>query len=83
MENNPVNLACDFCDGDLRHDRYSLKACRYAGLKVMVGFYYQLCQNCYPTVQRLVGQALTEVFMQILQEETAKLKQELQAAGKI
>ncbi len=83
MEKPEPNLACDACGKDLKLQFYRLRASRDVGTKVLIEFQYSFCHDCYTQIRPKVRRALIEAFIHMLQEDFGKLKQDLQAAGKI
>jgi hypothetical protein len=85
MENRELSYpyTCNLCDKALGSPWFKVKACRYAGLKVVADFHFHLCHSCYPPIHSALAKAVHERLKQILQDATAKLKQDFQAAGKI
>ena len=77
METVDAKIACDFCDAAVTHERFELEGSKGAGQQVATNFHYILCRGCY----QKVNHSLTTILQTILREETAKLKQELRAAG--
>lgn len=83
MDTNERLRICDFCDEALGDPWFTVKACRQEGAKVIAEFRFQLCQTCYPKIHYPFRKAAFELMRQCLQEATAKIKRELQDAGKI
>jgi hypothetical protein len=76
-----TKYTCDFCDEALATPWFQLKACRYAGMKVVADFYFRVCEQCYTPVHTAVKTAVHERIKQVFLEVTAKYRQD--AAAKI
>lgn len=83
MEHHELSRTCNLCGSALIDPWFTLHSCRWEGSNIADGFRLHLCRVCYPKIYEPARKAMVELMRQSLLEATAKIKVELQAAGKI
>lgn len=83
MENNELSKICFFCDAVLEDTWFQFSTYKYTGWNVISESHIPSCQNCFLVVHQPFGKIALGLSRGILQKSRARLKQTLQAAGKI
>lgn len=83
MEIEELKRTCDFCSSALAGTWFTLQTCRWDGYQITGGTRLRMCKTCYPKIHEPFHKASVELMRQSLLDATAKIKAELQAAGKI